>query len=180
MQVCVIIEGMHLLDAKTIDDLPGKAKILAKAKQTSNSPLLMINYIHHLARIILFQLPVSSLTVSISDLIIEKNLVIRPLFLFALFFEGLVCFKIARQRNDEDKSIWMKKGGSILARFQLYNEYCEWNFESKCNLLEAECLSVLGKKEADLLYMKSIQAAHEHRFVHEEGKIDTVFSHVMN
>ena len=45
-----------------------------------------------------------------------------------------------------------------------------WNFSNKLSLLEAEyCFLKNDDEGAVAFYTASIKAAHEHRFVHEEG-----------
>ncbi len=154
-----LIEGPHLLDAKEIDSVPGKAKILAKAKQAGDSPLLLVNYVHHLVRTVLFlQMNKSAMSISISEVTFGKKTPLRPLIL--LFCEGLACFELARQTQDEDTCKWIAKGKSVHVKFQLWNKYCKQNFLNKMQLLEAESLSVEGKSdEAEQMYMNSIGSA---------------------
>jgi len=170
VQLCVLVEGVHLLDAEKIDDIPGKSTAITRARESNDSIAFFQNYLHHLCRTVFFRLDVSSLEVKLADVIAAKNIPIRPPVVFALFFEGLVCFQLARQSKDDDALKWIARGKSILIKFQLWAKYHKWNFESKMLLLEAESVSVLGgKEEAEALYKRSIKLAHDHKFVHEEG-----------
>ena len=165
MQLCVLVEGMHLLDAENIDGIPGKVAVITRARESKDSnTLLFVNYIHHLSRIVFFR---SSLEVNISDMIAEENLPLRPHMVFALFLEGLVCFRLACQTKDEDALKWITRGKSTLIKFQRWSEYSKWNFESKVLLLKAESVSALGEDEkAEALYTRSIKSAHKHKFTH--------------
>jgi len=85
------------------------------------------------------------------------------------FFEGLVAFRMARSRpNDEQK--WLVKGESAIQRYETWTTHSEWNFENKFLLLEAESLfSQCNYDSAEKKYIASIESARRHKFIHEQG-----------
>jgi hypothetical protein len=170
--VCALIEGQHLLDATQIDGIPGKPGIIARARESGDSHTLLLNLVHHLLRVVCFrQYDNISASICVSDMIFEKKKVaLRPLFTFAVFTEGIVFFQYSRQTIGEESLKWRAKGRNVLEKIRTWNEYCRWNFENKCLLLDAEDASLSGETErAESLYTMSIKSAIRHNFKHEEA-----------
>lgn len=104
----------------------------------------------------------------ILERITQNNVALRPLFIWGIFFEGLVSFQLARQIGRHEQ---IRKGETALSFFQTWSSRNEWNFANKALLLEAEfhvCTSRDYEKAEDC-YVKSIKSAREHNFTHEEA-----------
>ncbi|KAL7467742.1 hypothetical protein ACHAXS_007979 [Conticribra weissflogii] len=88
--------------------------------------------------------------------------------LFLVFFQGLAAFHKFRHESRDTK--WLRIGEDALHQLQLWAGHSTWNFENKLFLLEAEMHFSIGDYDnAERKYLSSIQSAHCHRFVHEEG-----------
>jgi tetratricopeptide (TPR) repeat protein len=163
-QILVLKEGVASLDA---DGLPTERDF------PSNKNFLLGKKIHNTARVYLFrQLDNESLDINtlISSTMLDGKNALRPLLLMGIFFEGLVCFQLARQTNNDERTKWMEKGETILSKMKLWNQHSTWNFENKMLLLEAEKMHNLGIYDrAATLYESSIRSAREHKFIHEEA-----------
>jgi len=92
------------------------------------------------------------------------------------FYEGLIAFRTARAQPDVEK--WPKIGGRAIRSYQTWAKHSEWNFENKLLLLEAEWLLTKGEYDsAEKKYVASMESAHRHKFVHEEGLAMALMSH---
>lgn len=101
------------------------------------------------------------------DRIFEKNVPLRVIFHYGVFYEGLVSFHFARQTDGNE---YHRKGESALKFFRGLYKRNKWNFENKYLTLEAEMMNVSGyHDQASQLYEDAIKSAHDHKFVHEEG-----------
>ena len=88
---------------------------------------------------------------------------------YHLFFEGISALHLARKR-DEDEESWTKIGEKAVSSFQNWAKCCDWNFENKILLLEAELHFLKGEYvDAEGKYKASIGSAYKHQFVNEEG-----------
>ena len=132
---------------------------------------LLVTKIHNTARAYLFrQLDNESLDINVSGTILDEKHQLRPLFFMGIFFEGLACFQLARQTNNDEGTKWMERGESILVRMKLWSQHSTWNFENKMLLLEAEKMHTLGIFDrAATFYDGAIRSAREHKFIHEEA-----------
>eukprot|EP00804_Cyclotella_cryptica_P027830 CCRYP_009244-RA/>CCRYP_009244-RA protein AED:0.13 eAED:0.13 QI:0/0.87/0.66/1/0.25/0.22/9/246/899 len=85
------------------------------------------------------------------------------------FIDGLIALYFARKhRSDEAK--WTAIGEDVMATLRKWEEGSTWNFRNKRLLLEAEFNFLRGNHEMTMCcYTASINAAHAHRFYHEEG-----------
>lgn len=172
LQSCVLIEGLGKLEAESVDGIPGKATLIAHAKEKGDKLFILMNYVHHLVRTFLFRrfdsVPAELIA---ADTVLGNKMPLRPMYLFAMFFEALAAYQFARQVDkDEDKLKWLSKGNLLLGKFRVWSSHSPWNFENKLLLIEAESLDVVGGHEgAERLYLRSILSASEHKFVHEEG-----------
>ena len=97
----------------------------------------------------------------------------------SVFIDGLIGFVLAR-KDRKDKRKWTELGISAIQSLKKWIKSSAWNFSNKLHLLEAEFYFLLGDdKKAENSYHASIEAAHKHRFFHEEGlaeeKIATYF-----
>jgi len=83
--------------------------------------------------------------------------------------DGLIAFFFARKHRD-DESRWRNIGEAVTDLTKVWAKNSDWNFTNKLFLLEAEHY-FLNNDEAKALqkYEQSIQAARDHRFIHEEG-----------
>jgi hypothetical protein len=85
------------------------------------------------------------------------------------FIDGLIGFFLARKRR-EDEAKWTAVGLDSIESFKAWVQSSNWNFSNKLYLLEAEyCFLKNDDEGAVASYTASIKAAHEHRFIHEEG-----------
>ncbi len=97
-----------------------------------------------------------------------SNETLRFQTVFFAFYEGLVAFHMVRSRNNEQK--WLPIGEQSITNYRAWVKHSEWNFENKLLLLEAESLFTKGEYDvAEEKYLASIDSAHRHRFIHEEG-----------
>lgn len=99
----------------------------------------------------------------------------------SVFIDGLIGFVLAR-KDREDKEKWTKLGLGAIQFLKKWVKSSAWNFSNKLHLLEAEYFFLMEDDEKAMAsYRASIQTAHEHRFVHEEGlaeeKIATYLLH---
>jgi len=87
----------------------------------------------------------------------------------SIFIDGMIGFFVARKQC-EDETKWTHIGLDAIATFRKWIKNSEWNFANKLNLLEGEFYFWKGDSERAIIsYNNSIKAAHEHRFVNEEG-----------
>ncbi len=96
------------------------------------------------------------------------KMTLLPQTVLYVFFEGLVAFQMIRSQSNEEE--WVDAGEQSIKSYQTWVRNSEWNFENKLLLLEAESLFAKGDLDAaEKKYLASIESAHRHRFVHEEG-----------
>ncbi|KAK1742112.1 putative AAA ATPase [Skeletonema marinoi] len=84
------------------------------------------------------------------------------------FYMGLISFWLARKSGDEQQ--WHERGKRSKLALKKWAESCQWTFENKWYLLEAEesyCNNDFDR--AKLYYEKAISSAKDHKFVHEEA-----------
>jgi hypothetical protein len=163
VQVCALIEGLHLVDAENIDDLPGEQKTAALTKGVFAG-----GHVHWIVRTFLFR-QFEGISVD-TKLISDMKDPLKIIIMFGLLFEGLLSFELARRAKDQDALIWMAKGESVLEKMKCWNKSCSWNFENKMLLLEAERSSIMGDfDQAESSYIRSVRSARDHKFVHEEA-----------
>ncbi|KAL7465110.1 hypothetical protein ACHAXS_009397 [Conticribra weissflogii] len=73
-------------------------------------------------------------------------------------------------RSQPNVNKWLEIGERAIQSHKTWVKHSEWNFENKLLLLEAELLYLKGKYvSAEKKYISSIESAHRHKFVHEEG-----------
>ncbi len=85
------------------------------------------------------------------------------------FIDGLIGFFLARKHR-EDEAKWTTVGLDSIESLKTWVQSSSWNFSNKLYLLEAEyCFLKNDDEGAVAFYTASIKAAHEHRFIHEEG-----------
>ena len=164
-----LMEGPQILDAGRVDDVPSESEELARTGKRSIMVLLIKLY--RLTRAFLLeQLDDVLGEIHISDIIVEENHPINPVYLFGIFIEGLASFRLSRQSNDSEKAEWMKRGEAILSEMQRWNGHSSWNWESKMLLLEAEMNFSKGYlEEAAPLFMASVRSAHTHKLMNDEA-----------
>jgi len=83
------------------------------------------------------------------------------------FIGGLVAFSISRKSNNP---IWADRGSKAKCLMKKWADSCNWNFQSKLYLIEAEeayCSDDICSAKS--LYEKAISSARAHRFIHEEA-----------
>mmetsp|Transcript_11511 Transcript_11511/g.21773 ORF Transcript_11511/g.21773 Transcript_11511/m.21773 type:complete len:804 (-) Transcript_11511:11-2422(-) len=97
--------------------------------------------------------------------------------IYHAFYEGLTAFHFARQLSEDDPEKWFRLGEKSLACFKTWVMHSTWNWENKYLLLEAECHFSKGQLDkAKKKYYLAIKSARQHRFVHEEGLANELFS----
>ena len=93
--------------------------------------------------------------------------VINFINIYRYFFGGLIAFECFRRTHDQ---YWEEIGRRSISKFEIWTNECEWNFENKLLLLQAEQQFSHGKtREASLTYELAVLSAREHRFIHEEA-----------
>ncbi|KAL7554753.1 hypothetical protein ACHAWF_018292 [Thalassiosira exigua] len=87
----------------------------------------------------------------------------------SILIDGLIAFFFARKHR-EDEGRWQNIGEAVIDLTRQWATSSEWNFINKVYLLEAEYFFWKNDQvKAVDKYDQSIKAAHNHRFVHEEG-----------
>ena len=164
LQTVCLKEG---LTAKCNSNVPTEEEVLKD--YSFNSNVMFGHKIHRIVRACLFREFDGSLIeiMNVGEVIAKKQQILRPLLLFAAFFEGLISFTLARQTRT-DCTKWIQNGKSIMDLMKCWEEHSMWNWENKVFLLEAEYMYSLGNiDKAVPLYEKAIRSAHVHHFVHE-------------
>jgi len=90
------------------------------------------------------------------------------------FYEGLTAFYLARNHS---KPNYVEIGEKAMSLFQGLAKHSNWNWENKMLLLEAEwhfCKGDIAKAEGK--YELAAESAKKHRFIHEEGLANDLFS----
>lgn len=83
------------------------------------------------------------------------------------YYGGLIAFHCFRNTQDE---YWKEIGLRSISKFEKWNNECQWNFENKLLLLQAEQHFAIGDtSKAKFTYNMAITSAREHRFLHEEA-----------
>lgn len=91
------------------------------------------------------------------------------------FYSGLTAYQLARCLPNDPK--WMAIGEKSLLSFKSWKSHSTWNWQNKFLLLEAECHFSKGEIEkAGISYTLAIESARRHKFVHEEGLGNELFS----
>lgn len=62
-------------------------------------------------------------------------------------------------------------GANDIFQMTLWSEHCKLNFENKRLILAAEMATPVHRdyNEAEILYIKAVKSAKDHKFVHEEA-----------
>ena len=165
--VVALRQGLHMLDAGRIDDIPTEAEM-----KNLNMRQLMLSNILKLERAFFFrQFGDDSLNfMNILDTVEKNKAVLTPTFAFGIFYEGLAWFLRSFETGDPMSRAWIEKGQSVLARIRCWCEHSSWNWENKVLLLKAMEMHTLGNyAAAEPLYTGSIKSAHKHMFIHEEA-----------
>ena len=146
--IVALRQGLHVLEAGRVDDVPTIAEIKISHTQSEFE-----SKIYSLTRAFLFRQFGGNLIdiMNISDTIKE---LLRPISALGIFFEGLACYLCAFEATDLEatdqvsKATWMSKGQSILAKIRIWHEHSSWNWENKVLLLEAMEMHTLGNYDA--------------------------------
>eukprot|EP00985_Skeletonema_marinoi_P011411 scaffold5430_cov122-Skeletonema_marinoi.AAC.1 len=81
---------------------------------------------------------------------------------------GLISFWVARKSRDAQ--CWFARGNESKLTFKRWAESCQWTFENKWYLLEAEESFCHNDYEvAKSFYKQAVSSAKLHKFVHEEA-----------
>ena len=99
------------------------------------------------------------------------------------FYEGLTAFHFARHSADDEPNKWFQMGEKASSSFKTWATHSTWNWENKLLLLEAEWhFSKREMEKAEEKYNLAIESARRHRFVHEQGLANELFSafHISN
>ena len=131
--VIALREGLHILDAGRVDDIPTISEI---ETLISNVAVHFMSKVYRLVRAILFrhlQLGNDSLDImNLSESIGEKKIQLRPIFAIGIFYEGLMCFLSSMAATDSTKVTWISRGQSILTRIRCWCEYYHGIGRTKC------------------------------------------------
>ena len=91
------------------------------------------------------------------------------------FYSGLTAYQLARYPPSDPK--WIAIGEKSLLLLKSWKSHSAWNWQNKFLLLEAECHFSKGEMEkAEVSYILAIESARRHKFVHEEGLGNELFS----
>lgn len=93
----------------------------------------------------------------------------RFLDVYIEFFDGLSALQLGR-RQDKHEQKWVQVAERAISTFKTWESHCNWNYENKLLLLEAELHFLRGEHNmAEKKYTASIASAEKHRFDHEAG-----------
>ena len=163
-------EGLHVLNAGRVDDIPTESEI-----QTPNLHSIFSSKLCKLERSFLFRQLNSNILdeMKIYESIVSTKMALRSSLCVGIFYEGLSCYLVSRLSATIDPIEKMKlieRGRSTLAKVRSLAEHSSWNWENKVLLLEAMEMHTLGNLDAaEPLYTSSIRSAQEHKFIHEEA-----------
>lgn len=175
-QLAALMDGPHIADAETVDDIVvGEKKALAAG--TNSFDVLLSYEINLVIRGFLFRQFDTLSSSTIFETIFDPTITDEPYRVMSFFFAGLVAFHFDRQSKEGGEK-WMKLGDLILEKMECWNSLIAWNFQNKILLLKAEKKYCKGETEsAALLYEESIKSAHDHKFIHEEGVAHELLGH---
>lgn len=169
-QIAVLMEGSHIADAESLDDvIYGEKEALSKIQD--NVDAVSCNEIFQMIRAFLFR-KLSCKTARFHTMkIFDPNVPEEPLQMIGIFFVGLSWFYFAREAKEvEEKEYWMESGGDVIEKMGCWSSHSAWNFQDKLLLLKAEKAYCRGETDAaSTLYEESIKSAQEHKFIHEEA-----------
>ena len=169
LHIAMLQDGESRQYDECVDGLPGLGQIL-KAKQDTTLSLLIKSCRVQWAFLFRRFDDISFGENNLLDVLSEEKHQLRVSLVFAVFYEGLLSFQLARQTSNETQIKWIEKGVSVLANMQCWASHCAWNYENKMLLLKAENMYTVGQlDEAAELYTRSIRSAHDHKFIHEEA-----------
>mmetsp|Transcript_551 Transcript_551/g.1022 ORF Transcript_551/g.1022 Transcript_551/m.1022 type:complete len:228 (-) Transcript_551:107-790(-) len=101
----------------------------------------------------------------------------QPKHIYFVFYEGLTANYFSRYSSGDELNKWLQIVETALSSFRAWVKHSTWNWENKLLLLEAESHFSRGEmEEAEEKYNKAIESAHRHRFIHEEGLANDLFS----
>ncbi|KAL3804648.1 hypothetical protein HJC23_008463 [Cyclotella cryptica] len=88
--------------------------------------------------------------------------------IYRCFYGGLIAFHYYRKTKD---SYWLDRATYTVKRLEAWNNECQWNFQNKLLLLQAEHSFSIGStvSKTQQLYNTAISLSNKHRFVHEEA-----------
>ncbi|KAL7541595.1 hypothetical protein ACHAXR_011473 [Thalassiosira sp. AJA248-18] len=167
-QAAALIGGMEFEDEES-SKLPTWDEYTTLATTGPNKDFSLVFSSHQYMRSFLFKQYGNMPKDGLLDRILERNVPLRPIFFFGVFFEGLLSFHFARQKNDGHE--YQRKGEAAIEFFGNWSKCSKWNFENKRQLLEAEKMHSSGYNHelAESLYEDAIRSSHEHKFIHEEA-----------
>ncbi|KAL3806185.1 hypothetical protein ACHAXA_011734 [Cyclostephanos tholiformis] len=172
LQFVVLQDGEERLNEDRLDDIPGLGMVMGDLA-APDATILITEKILSMQRSLFFR-RFDDITLDdkfISDEVLDKKHVLRPIVLLGIFFEGLVAFQCARRENNNSrKEEWLQRGESATKLMFCLNDHSTWNWENKTFLLDAEKMYTEGNyHQAASAYDRAIRSANEHRFVHEEA-----------
>eukprot|EP00804_Cyclotella_cryptica_P005749 CCRYP_000087-RD/>CCRYP_000087-RD protein AED:0.03 eAED:0.03 QI:330/1/1/1/0.87/0.77/9/489/1372 len=88
--------------------------------------------------------------------------------IYRCFYGGLIAFHYYRKTQD---SYWLDRATYTIRRLEAWNTECQWNFQNKLLLLQAEHSFSIGGtvSRTQQLYNMAISLSNKHRFIHEEA-----------
>jgi len=93
--------------------------------------------------------------------------IIKRISIIRTFYSGLVAFQCFRETNDR---YWMDQGMKAIKVMEIWTNECNWNFENKMLLLNAEYHFSIGDfDKATEGYHLSLISSRKHRFLCEEA-----------
>ncbi|KAL7554455.1 hypothetical protein ACHAWF_017906 [Thalassiosira exigua] len=167
LQTVAFIKGLDFVEEEDALNAISSSDITLKPSAGKNSDALLVFSTHQYMRSFLFKQYDNLPEDGILDCITEKDVPLRPIFYYGIFFEALTSFHLMRQTNRDD---YRRKGEAALAFMRKWSKCNKWNFENKYLLLEAEMIHSCGyHQQAAQLYEQSILSSNKHKFVHDEA-----------
>ncbi|KAL7427037.1 hypothetical protein ACHAXH_001319 [Discostella pseudostelligera] len=97
----------------------------------------------------------------------SKHLQMAYIYIFNVFYDGLINFHFAGRTGD---GRYRERGENALSQLRDWLRHSDWNFQNKFLLLNAEHYKITNDFiNAATYYNESINAAKQHKFIHEEA-----------
>ena len=97
----------------------------------------------------------------------SKKAQMAYIYIFNVFYDGLINFHFAGRTGD---ARYRERGENALSQLREWLRHSDWNFQNKFLLVNAEYYKITKDfTNAAICYDASIQAAKQHKFIHEEA-----------
>lgn len=106
----------------------------------------------------------------------QSRMLVSLIDAYHTFYEGLTALCLARRRCLNEPK-WLEIGEKAVSQYVDWETHSTWNWQNKLLLLQAECHFSKGEMgKAEEKYKLAIDSARRHRFIHEEGLANELYS----